>query len=131
MTDASTLTNSSDPTKSPLDILEEILGKSGAGVSDADRAEADQTVAAQKEDTQQLAAQQQYEVVLQEQQAKDNAAIQEKTQELASIIQTPAYQARVQQEATEHQQQELKDEELDGYEVNQIAHTTIEVTEEA
>lgn len=131
MTDASTPTNSSDPAKSPLDILEEILGKPGAGVSDADRAQADQAVADQKAAAAQQVTQQQYEAELQAQQARDEAAILEKTQELASISQTPAYQARVQQEATEHQQEEQDAEALAGYEINQIAHTTIEVDEEA
>lgn len=131
MTDASTPTDSSDSTKSPLDILEEILGKSAAGASDAVQGKTNEELTTEKAELEILEKQKQYEIELQQQQARDIAAIQEKTQELATITQTPAYQARVQQDATTHQQEEQNTVELAGFEINQISRTTIEVEEEA
>jgi hypothetical protein len=130
MSDASATTPNQNATKSPLDVLEEILGKPGAGLSDADRAQADQKVAETLADQEQAKLQEQLAVEEQQQRAEDEAAILQKKQELATVTQSPEYQARVQQEQQEVQAEAAAEEALDGFEIHQIEHTRIDVPEE-
>jgi hypothetical protein len=109
------------PQKSPLDVLEEILGNAPGetGAQPDPAAQAAATAAAEEAEKQRLAAE------IARQREADQQALQTKLGELANISQTPAYQARVQQDEQKKQEAAQKQADNDGYEIHQLTKMKI------
>lgn len=121
------MTNDPNPVapaqKSPLDVLEEILQQKGqpAAVPSAPQVDPAQQQA-------ELEAAQMAEVHAMEaqKQAQDQAELAARQTELQQAKQTPAYQARVEQQSTEKQQSDAQTQAHAGYEITQLQHTKIQ-----
>jgi|GEM_PF-3063221 len=121
------------PTKSPLDILEEILndpksktpiepGTAAASVTSAVPEAATQPPPAVPQLTaEEIAAQQQV------QDQADQQALAAETAELKTIVNTPAYQARVQQAAAAQEETQQHVEATKEFEIKQLEHSKIPV----
>jgi hypothetical protein len=120
---------SGTPQKSPLDMLEDILAdaqkkdqaKKGE-VEAAAKAEAEAKAAAEK--AAQEAALEQEKV---RQQQEDEALLHQKQEELKTIVETPEYQARVEQQTAEEQKHADETAAGAGFQITQLGHTKIEV----
>ncbi len=128
--------------KSPLDILEEILGdaakKGGAGAaagavptSDAPNTPADPTMSADRQ-AQPPPPPQEPAMTIEEAEAikqahleADQVALQQKVAELQTITQTPQYQARVEQNTAAATTSEEQTNSQAGFEIVQLEHKKI------
>lgn len=120
MTDSATPAPTT-PQKSPLDLLEDILNesKNAGGAADpaaAAAAEAEAIAAQQAEKISQMQAQNK---------VADEQAIEQGIAELSSIKDTPAYQARIQQEAATVQAHDQQADAQRGFEIKQLSHKKI------
>lgn len=119
----------SQPQKSPLDILEEILkDKGGAGQADATSVvSATTTIDPAKLEAEQEAVKLAEVKVLEQQRLQeDQAEIATRQAELQQAKDTPAYQARVQQAQVETQQASDQTQAQSGHEIKQLQHIKVE-----
>ncbi len=115
--------NPGAPQKSPLDILEDILGKdpnaAGAAVPDASPAPADAPPSQPQPTLEEIRA------LEQEMAVRDQAALAAKQAEMASITESPEYQVRVTQDEAAAEQTATASDALEGFEIKQLDHTKI------
>lgn len=60
-----------------------------------------------------------------ENEIRDQAAISQQLADLQSVVNTPAYQARVEQDSAKKQADELKQDQADKFAIHQLGHTKI------
>lgn len=119
------------PQKSPLDMLEDIL----ADAQKKDQAKKGETEAAAKAEAEAKAAAEKaaQEAALEaeklRQQQEDELQLKQKQEELKTIVETPQYQARVDQQQAEEQKHAAEDAAGAGFQITQLGHTKIQVDE--
>lgn len=100
--------------KSPLDVLETILDEAKSKTRTVNQQEQ------QEEQQRQELAQQDAQ-----QKAEDAQKLRQQIEELKTVTQTPAYQARVEQEQEKQEEQEKEKQEQQGYQIVQLEHTKV------
>ncbi|HYD34660.1 MAG TPA: hypothetical protein VD999_01190 [Vitreimonas sp.] len=119
------------PQKSPLEILEEILGdaknKAGAGAPAAESAQSAGAVAADPAATSadEAAKLAEIQARIEQQKIVDQQLLTQQLADLKQIEQTPEYQAKVSQEHAKEEADAAKVAATDGFEIVQLGHKKV------